>query len=394
MPINAIKDFLKMEAAGGIILLFTAVAALLFVNSPLAPYYIGFIEAPVMIQVGGLLIQKNLLLWVNDGLMAIFFLLIGLEIKREVIEGELSSAKKASLPLIAAIGGMLVPALVYYFINQQNPENLNGWAIPAATDIAFALGVLSLLKNRVPSSLKIFLLAIAMIDDLGAIMIIALFYTSKLSMLSLMLAGVGTAGLIILNRLNVRSTTPYILIGVFLWVCVLKSGMHATLAGVVVALCIPIRIKHSKDSFSPLKHLEHTLLPWVAFGIMPAFAFVNAGVPLDGTTLKSLMDPLPLGIAAGLFFGKQIGVFGFSYVAIKLGLSKPAGTNWMHLWGLSLLTGIGFTMSLFIGSLAFDSSDLGVKVRIGVLLGSFFAAITGFLILRFFSSTSKPKTQT
>ena len=381
--ISRIQNFMKLESSAGILLILAALAALVASNSFLLDHYKGLLQTPVSVQVGGLEIAKPLILWINDGLMAIFFLLIGLEIKREVLQGELSSLDKAALPIVAAIGGMAVPALVYLGINMGSPESLRGWAIPAATDIAFALGILMLLGSRVPVSLKIFLLAIAIIDDLGAILIIAMFYTSNLSLLALGLAAVGVVALIGLNRSGVKATTPYLLIGLVIWVCVLKSGVHATLAGVVTALLIPIQGRTAEEQ-SPLHKLEHDLHPWVAFGILPVFAFGNAGVSLSGIGFADLLAPLPLGIALGLFFGKQLGVFGATLLAVKTGIAKrPKGTSWAQLYGIACLTGVGFTMSLFIGTLAFETDALLDQVRLGVLSGSVLSAVTGAAVLWF-----------
>ena len=381
--ISRIQNFMKLESSAGILLILAALAALVASNSFLLDHYKGLLQTPVSVQVGGLEIAKPLILWINDGLMAIFFLLIGLEIKREVLQGELSSLDKAALPIVAAIGGMAVPAMVYLGINMGSPESLRGWAIPAATDIAFALGILMLLGSRVPVSLKIFLLAIAIIDDLGAILIIAMFYTSNLSLLALGLAAVGVVALIGLNRSGVKATTPYLLIGLVIWVCVLKSGVHATLAGVVTALLIPIKGRTAEEQ-SPLHKLEHDLHPWVAFGILPVFAFGNAGVSLSGIGFADLLAPLPLGIALGLFFGKQLGVFGATLLAVKTGIAKrPKGTSWAQLYGIACLTGVGFTMSLFIGTLAFETDALLDQVRLGVLSGSVLSAVTGAAVLWF-----------
>ncbi|MBU0725502.1 MAG: Na+/H+ antiporter NhaA [Alphaproteobacteria bacterium] len=384
MPVSALRAFIKMEASGGILLLAAAVIALVLVNSPLGWLYDGVLETPVQASIGSLVIAKPLLLWINDGLMAIFFLLIGLEIKREVLDGNLSKWAEASLPAIGAVGGMAIPALVYVAFNAGDPVTLNGWAIPAATDIAFALGILALVGTRAPTSLKVFLLALAIIDDLGAIVIIAVFYTANLSLLSLGLAAIAIVGLVLLNRLGVTRITPYMLIGVFLWVCVLKSGVHATLAGVAIAFAIPLRATHKGRDTSPLEQLEHNLHPWVTYAIMPVFAFANAGVSLAGLSIADLFAPVPLGIAAGLFLGKQIGVFGFSFAAVKLGVSRlPGDITWLQFYGVALLTGVGFTMSLFIGTLAFADPAYQADVRIGVLTGSFLSAISGFLLLRF-----------
>ncbi len=380
----ALQEFIAQETSAGIILFCAAVAAMVAMNSAFNPYYLAFLDIPVALQFGALEIAKPLSLWINDGLMAIFFFLVGLEVKRELIEGQLSSIEQASLPFLAAIGGMAVPALVFLYFNWTVPENINGWAIPAATDIAFALGVLALLGKHAPVSLKILLLAIAIIDDIGAIIIIALFYTADVSSTSLLLAGGGTVLLFAMNRLGVIRTAPYILVGIFLWICVLKSGVHATLAGVIAALAIPLS---AKDGSSPLKHLEHILHPWTAFLVLPIFAFANAGVSLAGLKITDLMAPLALGIAAGLVVGKQIGVFGFIYIATKIRLVKrPAGVTWLQLYGLACLTGIGFTMSLFIGNLAFVDPEQIETVKLGVISGSVVSGLLGYCLLRFASS--------
>ncbi|MEN8640066.1 Na+/H+ antiporter NhaA [Pseudomonas sichuanensis] len=373
--------FFQLEAASGLLLITAAVLALIINNSPLSYLYNGLLEVPVAVQVGALEIAKPLLLWINDGLMALFFLLIGLEVKREVVDGHLSKPSQVILPATAAIGGMLVPALIYWFINRENPAAVAGWAIPTATDIAFALGVLALLGKRVPVSLKLFLMTLAIIDDLGAIIIIALFYSGTLSSLSLMLAGACLIALLAMNRLGVVKLGPYLVIGLILWVCVLKSGVHATLAGVALALCIPLRTKHAETS--PLLSLEHALQPWVAYAILPLFAFANAGVSLAGVTPESFTHPVPMGIALGLLAGKTVGVFGLTWIAVKLRLAAlPAEANWGQVLGVAILCGIGFTMSLFVGSLAFvpGSSDYAGMDRMGILTGSFFAAVVGYLI--------------
>ncbi|MEH6827123.1 Na+/H+ antiporter NhaA [Parasphingorhabdus sp.] len=389
---NALQEFIAQETSAGIILFCAAVAAMVAINSALNPYYLAFLDIPVAIQFGGLEIAKPLALWINDGLMAIFFFLVGLEVKRELLEGQLSSIEQAALPAIAAVGGMALPALVFLYFNWTVPENVNGWAIPAATDIAFALGVLALLGKHAPVSLKILLLAIAIIDDIGAIVIIALFYTAEVSGFSLLLAGGGTLLLFAMNRLGVIRTAPYILVGIFLWICVLKSGVHATLAGVIAALAIPLS---AKDGSSPLKHLEHILHPWTAFLVLPIFAFANAGVSLAGLQIADLMAPLALGIAAGLVIGKQIGVFGFMYLATRIGLVKrPAGVTWLQLYGLACLTGIGFTMSLFIGNLAFVDPDQIETVKLGVISGSLISGVLGYCILRFAASSSHARATT
>lgn len=380
-----INDFLHKESSSGVILIIVTVLALTLQNSSLSSYYSSFLHTPLEIKVGSLEIAKPLLLWINDGLMAIFFFLVGLEVKREVIEGHLSSISKVSLPIIAAIGGMIVPALIFIALNTNNAFALNGWAIPTATDIAFALGILALLGPRVPISLKIFLMALAIIDDLGAIIIIALFYTSKLSITSIIVASIALIVLLILNRLNVAKKAPYILVGVILWVSVLKSGVHATLAGVALAFFIPLKSK-DKDgkTFSMAKEMESELHLWVSFLILPLFAFANAGIALDGIKLSSLFESVPLGIMLGLFIGKQLGVFGFSYIAIKLKLVKmPKDSTFLELYGVAILTGIGFTMSLFIDSLAYNDTQIyNYADKLAILLGSFLSAIIGFIVLK------------
>ncbi len=369
--------FLKSEAAGGVLLMISAALALIIANSPVAPLYFATLGS----YVAGL----SILHWVNDALMAVFFLLVGLEIKRELLEGQLSTWSRRALPGIAALGGMVVPALIFLALTRGDPVAMRGWAIPAATDIAFALGVLALLGSRVPVSLKIFLTALAILDDLGAVIIIALFYTKGLSLPMLGLAGACIVGLIVLNRLHVTKLWAYLGLGALLWFFVLKSGVHATLAGVALALTIPIGDGSDSDEpeHSPLHTLEHWLHPYVAFLIVPIFGFANAGVSFTGMTPASALAPVPLGIALGLFLGKQIGVFGFSWLAIRAGLAAmPAQANTLQLYGVALLCGIGFTMSLFIGALAFDSPELGKATKIGVLLGSIASAVLGAIVLR------------
>ncbi|HWD31490.1 Na+/H+ antiporter NhaA [Pseudomonas caricapapayae] len=371
--------FFQLEAASGLLLIAAAALALIINNSPLSYLYNGLLDVPVVAQIGALKIAKPLLLWINDGLMALFFLLIGLEVKREIIEGHLSKPSQIVLPGAAAIGGMVVPALIYWFLNKDNPAAVAGWAIPMATDIAFALGVLALLGKRVPVSLKLFLMTLAIIDDLGAIIVIALFYSGELSSLSLMLAAACLLALIAMNRLGVVKLGPYMVIGLILWVCVLKSGVHATLAGVTLALCIPLRTRNAEAS--PLLSLEHALHPWVAYGILPLFAFANAGVSLAGVNLESFTHHVPMGIAVGLLLGKTVGVFGLTWIAIKLGLAAlPSGANWGQVLGVAILCGIGFTMSLFVGSLAFvpGSSEYAGMDRMGILTGSILAAVIGY----------------
>ncbi|WP_370229855.1 Na+/H+ antiporter NhaA [Cognatishimia sp.] len=379
--LSRVQAFMKLEASAGLVLMGVALLAMLAANTGLAPLYDGVLGTNVRIGVGGFEISKPAFLWINDGLMAIFFFLVGLEIKREVLNGELSSFDKAILPIVAAIGGMAVPGLVFVFLNWGTPENLNGWAVPTATDIAFALGILALLGTRAPLALKVFLLAVAIIDDLGAIVIIAVFYTSELSTNALTLSMLGFALAVALNRLRVRSAAPYVLIGIFMWVCVLKSGVHATLAGVLIAMTIPMKAPYHEKTL--LHRMEKGLHYWVAFLILPVFAFANAGVKLTGLTLADFTQPLTLGIIAGLFVGKQMGVMLFSFVAVKSGVAKlPEGVTWRHIYGVACLTGVGFTMSLFIGSLAFGADETMNAVRLGVISGSILSGILGFVVLR------------
>ncbi|MFP4313378.1 MAG: Na+/H+ antiporter NhaA [Alphaproteobacteria bacterium] len=394
-----IRKFFKMEASGGILLVIAAAVALVIANSSLYPFY-DYILNGIKFKIGfdavdesfkPFHVQKSILLWINDGFMAIFFFLIGLEIKREIVSGELSTRSRALLPAIAAVGGMIVPAAIYYYINMDTPENLRGWAIPAATDIAFALGVLGLLGSRAPVRLKILLTAIAVIDDLGAILIIAFFYTSNVAVFPLYFGATAMAIMLVMNRKNVTLTAPYILLGIILWVAVLKSGVHATLAGVITALFIPMYSKKQPE-YSPCKYLEHALHPWVAFGILPIFAFANAGVPFSGMGFHSLLDPTTLGIILGLTVGKQIGIFTLLFITIKLGFSPMIkGVTWVHLYGVSILCGIGFTMSLFIGGLAFEDLAHQASIRLGVLVGSIISATMGFLILYFAPLPQDPK---
>ena len=382
MPLRStFTRFFQLEAASGLLLIAAAILALIINNSPLSWLYTGLLDTPVVAQIGALKIAKPLLLWINDGLMAMFFLLIGLEVKREVLDGQLSKPSQIVLPGAAAIGGMLVPALIYWFLNRDNPAALSGWAIPTATDIAFALGVLALLGKRVPVSLKLFLMTLAIIDDLGAIVIIAIFYSGELSTLSLGLAAACIAALVAMNRLGVVKLGPYMIIGLILWVCVLKSGVHATLAGVTLAFCIPLRTKNAEPS--PLLTLEHALHPWVAYGILPLFAFANAGLSLSGVTVESFTHDVPMGIAIGLLLGKTIGVFGLTWLAVKIGIAAlPQGANWGQILGVAILCGIGFTMSLFVGSLAFEPgvSDYAGMDRMGILTGSILAALIGYAV--------------
>ncbi|MFA0114005.1 Na+/H+ antiporter NhaA [Vibrio sp. 10N.261.46.E11] len=379
---DVIRDFFKLESAGGIILVIAAAIAMFVANSPLNEMYQGVLQSYVL----GMSVSH----WINDGLMAVFFLLIGLEVKRELLEGALKSKETAIFPAIAAVGGMLAPALIYVLFNSSNPEALQGWAIPAATDIAFALGIMALLGNRVPVSLKVFLLALAIIDDLGVVVIIALFYSGDLSTLALTVGFIATGVLFMLNNKHVTKLSVYLIVGAILWFAVLKSGVHATLAGVVIGFAIPL--KGNKGERSPLKHLEHALHPYVAFAILPIFAFANAGISLEGISISNLTGMLPLGIAMGLLVGKPLGIFLFSWGAVKTGVAKlPEGVNFMNIFAVSVLCGIGFTMSIFISSLAFGptNAEFDTLARLGILMGSTTAAILGYILLR----TSLPSTK-
>lgn len=383
-PGSFIVDFFKMETAGGIILILAAVAAILAANSAFEPYYRLLLSTPVEIRIGALEIAKPLLLWINDGLMAVFFFLVGLELKRELIEGELSDKRNIILPGIGAIGGMFLPALIYIAFNADDPVALNGWAIPAATDIAFALGILALLGSRVPLSIKIFLTSLAIFDDIGAILIIAFFYTAHISLGALLVVAACLPILYILNRRNITSNSPYLLLGIIMWVATLKSGVHATLAGVVLAMFIPLRSK-AEPNFSPLKSLEHDLHSAVAFFVLPVFAFANAGIGLAGVSANQVLHGVPMGIAAGLFFGKQIGIFALCWLAVKLKFCDlPTGMNWLGLYGTSALCGVGFTMSLFVGSLAFEETGVNLLFdeRIGIILGSLASGAVGYIVLK------------
>ena len=376
-----ITQILHSKTAPGILLCLSALAALIFANTPLQGIYEGFKDIPVVFQVGTFIIDKPLLLWINDGLMAIFFLLIGLEIKRELLVGHLSSREKAILPAIAALGGLAVPALIYAYLNWNDPVAINGWAIPAATDIAFALGILMILGDRVPTALKVCLIAIAIIDDLVAVIIIALFYTAEISMQSLFLAGLGLSIAAFMNWRKVTNLGSYIVVGLFIWACVLKSGVHATLAGVALGLLIPLKTKN-EDGKVPLKVMEHALHPWVGFGAIPIFAFANAGVSFAGITMETFLQPVTLGIMLGLFLGKQIGVMAITWLACALKICRLSeDVTWPQYYGMALLTGIGFTMSLFIGTLAFTDVAMATPVRLGVLSGSFLSAVAGITIL-------------
>ena len=381
--LKSLNDFLRLESAAGIILVIAAIAAMLVANSPLYGLYTSFFDMPVEIRFGPLHIGKPLLLWINDGLMAVFFFLVGLELKREVLQGELSNPSNIALPAIGALGGVVVPAIIYSFINWGDDIAMKGWAIPAATDIAFALGILSLLGKRVPTSLKVFLVSLAILDDIGAIIIIALFYSVDLSTEALALASAAIVILFIMSRRGVSEIAPYVMIGTVLWISVLKSGVHATLAGVVLAMFIPMKHKDNPDH-SPLRSLEHDLHTAVAFFILPLFAFANAGIHILGVSASYMLHSVSLGAGLGLFLGKQLGVFGFCWLAIKMGMAKlPQGAGWGALYGAALLCGVGFTMSLFIGSLAFEYVDSsGFDERIGIVFGSLVSAVLGYLVLR------------
>ncbi|QOL25087.1 Na+/H+ antiporter NhaA [Thalassotalea sp. LPB0316] len=385
------RQMIQHDTLGGLLLVLAASMAMLVANSGLSDIYNDFLALPVAIKFGSFEIAKPLLLWVNDGLMAIFFFLVGLEVKREIIEGHLSSIEQIILPAIGAIAGIVFPALFYVWFNWGNPEAIIGWAVPSATDIAFALGVFSLFAKHVPLSLKLFLLSVAIFDDIGAIVIIALFYSQDLSTLSLTVAAIGLVVLFVLNRCNVRYQAAYLLVGVVVWAAVLKSGVHATLAGFALALFIPLKVKN-EDGNPMLLNLEHNVQPWVAFCILPLFAFANAGVSLAGLEFADLLHPVTLGVIAGLFVGKQLGIFGACWLAIKLGFAKlPEGANWQQFYGVSVLCGIGFTMSLFIGSLAFEGSGTGYfnQVKLGVLIASIFAALWGGWMIKL----SQPREQ-
>jgi NhaA family Na+:H+ antiporter len=377
------KQMIQHDAAGGVILVIAALLALIFANTPLYGAYQAILDMPVAVKLGTFEIAKPLLLWINDGLMAIFFFMVGLEVKREILQGHLNSVAQITLPGIAAVAGIAIPALIYAWFNQDDPVAIAGWAIPSATDIAFALGIFSLFGRSLPITLKLFLLSVAIFDDIGAIVIIALFYSAELSTMSLIVAATGLVVLFIFNRLRLRAQGAYILVGVVVWAAVLKSGVHATLAGFAVAWFIPINVKN-EDGNPMLAHLEHSLHNWVAFFILPVFAFANAGVNLLGTTIDDVLNPVVMGIVAGLFIGKQVGIFSACWLAVKAGIAKlPEGTNWKQMYGVTLLCGIGFTMSLFIGSLAFEQQGLEHinSVKVGVLLGSLLSAVLGAVVI-------------
>lgn len=373
----------KQESSGGVLLFAFALLAMIFANTGLRPYYFNFLDLPVIVQFGTFSINKTFIHWVNDGFMAIFFILVGMEVKRELMEGSLSTYQQAIFPALAALGGMVVPAILYYFITQDYPHLSKGWAIPMATDIAFALGVVALLGKRVPVPLKVFLLALAIIDDLGAILVIALFFSAGLSVKALTVAGIAIAILLLFNRLKVGHPCAYLVVGVILWAAVLKSGVHATLAGVIVGFCIPLNGTRDRR---PLQEFEHIIAPWCAFFILPLFAFANAGVYLGDIDLGMILSPLPLGIALGLLVGKTLGVFGFSYFSVKLGIAKlPNRVKFKQIFAIAVLCGIGFTMSMFLAGLAFEGesdSVIHTLSRLGILLGSCSSAVLGYFLLK------------
>lgn len=390
--IRQIKNFLKLESSGGILLFTAAILAIICANTSVQSVYFDFLQTQVVLKVGAFAIDKPLLMWINDGFMAVFFVLVGLEVKREMFEGSLSSVRKASLPAFAAFGGMIVPALIYYFINHHDPELVRGWAIPMATDIAFALGIVALLSKQVPLPLKMFLLALAIIDDIGAIVVIAIFFSHEMSTPALIVASLAIITLFTMNRYKVVSMIHYLIVGSILWASVLKSGVHATLAGVIIGFAIPLR---GKNGETPLYHLEHILAPWCSFVILPLFAFANAGVSFDGMSLEKLTSPVPLGIAFGLFIGKPVGVFLFSYVAVLLRLaSLPQGVNFKQIFAIAVLCGIGFTMSVFIAGLAFgadnnNGSNMLPLAQLGILIGTNLSAVLGYILLK--ATTNKNK---
>lgn len=386
--VELFKRFLKLESASGILLLIFACLAIFLANTPLDQVYFNFLEMPVSVQIGAFSIYKPLLMWINDGFMAVFFILVGLEVKRELMIGAISSYQRAIFPAVGALGGMIVPVAVFMLLNWQHPEFQSGWAIPMATDIAFALGVLALLGKRVPFALKIFLLALAIIDDLGAIVVIAIFFSHDLSSTALISALIAIAVLIVLNRMRVTALCAYVVVGIILWASVLKSGVHATLAGVIIGFCIPLK---GKNEETPLEDFEHLLAPWCSFVILPLFAFANAGVSLSGMSLGTLASPLTLGIALGLIVGKALGVFSFSYLAVKLGIAKLSdGINFKQIFAISVLCGIGFTMSMFLAGLSFggeeSDGELISLARLGILIGSGISAILGYTLLKRFTA--------
>lgn len=385
--IRQIQHFLKMESSGGILLLMAAVLAMIFANSSLSSYYFDFLQTEVVLKVGSFNIDKPLLLWINDGFMAVFFILVGLEVKRELFEGSLSSVQKAVFPAFAAVGGMIVPAIIFWLINRNEPEYIQGWAIPMATDIAFALGIVALLSKQVSPALKMFLLALAIIDDLGAIVVIALFFSHEISTTALIIASMAIIILFAMNRYKVIGLINYAIIGSILWASVLKSGVHATLAGVIIGFAIPLR---GKNGETPLYHLEHILAPWCSFVILPLFAFSNAGVSFEGMSIEKLTSPLPLGITLGLIIGKPVGVFLFSYASVLLKFAKlPEGVNFKQIFAIAVLCGIGFTMSVFIATLAFGNTqseeNLLSMAQLGILIGTNISAVIGYFLLKQFT---------
>lgn len=390
--IRQIKNFLKLESSGGILLFIAAILAIICANTPVQSAYFDFLQTQVVLKVGAFNIDKPLLMWINDGFMAVFFVLVGLEVKREMFEGSLSSVRKAVLPAFAAVGGMVVPALIYFLINHHDPELVRGWAIPMATDIAFALGIVALLSKQVPLPLKMFLLALAIIDDIGAIVVIAIFFSHEMSIPALIVASLAIITLFAMNRYKVVSMIHYLIVGLVLWASVLKSGVHATLAGVIIGFAIPLR---GKNGETPLYHLEHILAPWCSFVILPLFAFANAGVSFEGMSLEKLTSPVPLGIALGLFLGKPIGVFLFSYLAVLFkAASLPQGVNFKQIFAVAVLCGIGFTMSVFIAGLAFgadnnEKNDLLPLAQLGILIGTNLSAVIGYFLLK--ATTNKNK---
>lgn len=386
MPVSIIRKFLRLEASSGIILFLMALFAIIFVNSPYAHVYHSLLQMPLAIHLGGFSLAEPLLFWVNEGLMTIFFLLVGLELKREFVEGELSGSSKIVLPGVAALGGMIIPALFYVLINYNTEITVKGWAIPMATDIAFALGVLSLFSQRVPLGVKLFLMALSIFDDIGAIIIIAVFYSHSITPLYLLFSFIIVVLLWLLNRIyRVQRLFPYLILGILLWACVLHSGVHASIAGVVLSMMIPLR-RYPQKKISPLHYLEDALHPWVAYLVMPLFAFTNAGLSFNGVSWSTLSSPMVLGIVAGLFLGKQLGVFAFVWLMIKCGLAKlPEQASWFGMYGVAVVCGVGFTMSLFLGTLAFqfEQAIYLTEVRLGVLLGSVLSGLTGAMILHF-----------
>ncbi|NKB46495.1 MAG: Na+/H+ antiporter NhaA [Legionellales bacterium] len=386
MLTKRIQNFFKVEALSGIVLFIVLLLALFIANSQLLPLYQSLVELPIQVRIGSFNLEKPAFLWVNDGLMAIFFMLLAMEIKREVLEGDLSDASQMALPIIAAIGGIAIPALIYVALNYQGELTIIGWPIPTMTDIAFTLGVIALLGSRVPPNLKVFVVALSIVDDILAIGIIAIFYTGQLSYLALLFALIGILTLIAFNFLGIKRIAPYLLLGIVIWVCVLQSKVHATLAGVIIGLLIPLHTKEagSTTSYSPLRRLEHMLHPWVAFFILPIFVFFNGGISFENFSWSSLLHPVPIGIAMGLFLGKSVGIFSISWLVIKLGFAKlPSGSNWWQFYGVSTLTGIGFTMSLFLSALAFSGTEYEDLARKGVLFGSLLSMAWGVLIIWF-----------